>query len=342
MKYIKLFILILFCIFSFSACVFNQNDYDPTVDMTPRQIRAESGLDTIQVVENVKGAVVGIACFSSSGSVVGSGVAIAEDGYILTNNHVVYGANSILLYYADKSQGTATKVWNDASLDLAIIKANKDMPYMQCGNSNDLKVGQEVIAIGTPLTLQFKHTVTKGIISALNRTLEVGSLTDATYLQNLIQHDASINPGNSGGPLITLDCKLVGINTLKAESGEGIAFAIPIEAGEAISQQVVANQVAEPAYIGVFGFDAQIASFHNETTAENGVYIVTVEKESPADKAGIVIGDVVVGVGDSEIKTVMNLRIALYSYTENEPITLKILRDGKEILFEMNAGKRAS
>ena len=151
------------------------------------------------VENNVKGAVVGIASFSSSGTSVGSGVAISDGGYVLTNHHVVNGANSILVYYADKTQGPAKSIWSDSSLDLAIIQTEKNMPYLQCGTSKELKVGQDILAIGTPLTLQFKHTVTKGIVSALNRTLEVGSISDAVYLQNLIQHDASINPGNSGG-----------------------------------------------------------------------------------------------------------------------------------------------
>lgn len=337
MKKFILFIL-LFCQFFLVACF--DNTTDSYIDMTPRLILAQDGLSTTDVVENVKGAVVGIVSFSSAGTSVGSGVAISDGGYILTNHHVVSGANSILVYYADKTQGSASYIWSDSSLDMAIIQAGKNMPYLECGTSKDLKVGQDVIAIGTPLTLQFKHTVTKGIVSALNRTLEVGSISDAVYLQNLIQHDASINPGNSGGPLISLDCKLVGINTLKAESGEGIGFAIPIEVGEAVAKQIVANHDYSPAYIGLFGFDSSIASFYNETTANTGVFVVTVDKDSPANKAGLQKGDIVIGIGNKQIETVLDLKVALYEYQAGERINVKVLRDGKEITFEMNASQR--
>jgi len=331
-------VILIFCNLFLSACF--DSSADRTIDMTPRLILAQDGLLATDVVENVKGAVVGIAAFSSGGTSVGSGVAISNGGYVLTNHHVVSGANSILVYYADKTQGTAEYIWSDSSLDLAIIKAEKNMPYLECGTSKELKVGQDVLAIGTPLTLQFKHTVTKGIVSALNRTLEVGSISDATYLQNLIQHDASINPGNSGGPLISLDCKLVGINTLKAESGEGIGFAIPIEVGEAIAKQIVANHDYLPAYIGLFGFDSSIASFYNETTQNTGVFVVTVDENSPANKAGLQKGDIVIGVGNKQIETVLDLKVVLYEYNAGDRINVKILRDGKEMTFEMNASQR--
>lgn len=336
-KLIMLFLII--CTVFMTAC-FDSANSDTSVDMTPRLILAQDGLATTEVVESVKSAVVGISAFSNAGTSVGSGVAIAEDGYILTNHHVVSGAKSILVYYADKTQSVATYIWSDSSLDLAIIQSAKNIPYLECGSSKDLKVGQDVLAIGTPLTLQFKHTVTKGIVSALNRTLEVGSISDAVYLQNLIQHDASINPGNSGGPLISLDCKLVGINTLKAESGEGIGFAIPIEVGEAVAKQIVANHSYSPAYIGLFGFDSSIASFYNETNYDKGVFVVTIDKNSPANKAGVQKGDIVIGVGNQQVDTVLDLKIALYDYQPGDRINVKILRDGKEMTFDMNTVKR--
>lgn len=325
----------------FAGCTWNARAVvDTTVDMTPRLIAAQTGLTTEEVVENVKGAVVGILASLTLGSSVGSGVAIAEGGYILTNHHVVNGATSMVVYFANKTQGAAKLIWSDPSMDLAIIQANQNMPYLECGTSTSLKVGQDVIAIGTPLTLQFKHTVTKGIVSALGRTLEVGSMSESVYLQNLIQHDASINPGNSGGPLISMDCKLVGINTLKADAAEGIGFAIPIEAGKAIATQTIANKTYKPAYVGMFGFDASIAAFYGETTNENGVFVVTVDSQSPAAKAGVQKGDVVVAVDGKKVDTVLDLRIALYGYQQGDRMTIKVLREGKEMLFEMNGGIR--
>jgi serine protease Do len=338
-KWLKIFVLLCFGAVLFSSCSLFQTG-DASVDMTPRKIASQTDLQAEEVVQSVKSAVVGISAHSSNGTSVGSGVAIEDGGFILTNHHVVNGAKSILVYFADKTQSTASFVWSDASLDLAIIKSAKNMPFLECGNSKDLKVGQDVLAIGTPLTLQFKHTVTKGIVSALNRTLEVGGISDVNYLQNLIQHDASINPGNSGGPLISMDCKVVGINTLKASESEGIGFAIPIEVGFAIGKQVIENQKTTSAYVGLFGFDAQIASFYNQTTVSEGVYVLSVDEKSPASKCGIKEGDVVVQIDDKPIKTVLDFKVAMYMYETGDPMTIKILRNGKEILMQLNAGKR--
>lgn len=331
--------LFLVASFIFAGCSVFQ-EVDKTVDMTPRLIASQENMSTEQVVENVKSAVVGISAHSNSGSSVGSGVAIAPEGYILTNHHVVSGATALLVYYADKQKGMADFVWSDSSLDLAIIKARKDMPYLECGTSADLKVGQDIIAIGTPLTLQFKHTVTKGIVSALNRTLEVGSLQNANYLQNLIQHDASINPGNSGGPLISMNGKVIGINTLKANESEGIGFAIPIEVGKTISERVISNNAFSPAYIGLFGFDSQIAAFYNQTTQEKGVYVLSIDNNSPAEKAGIKEKDVLVAINDKQIDTVLDLRIALYKALPEETLTLKLLRDGVQLFVDVTAKER--
>lgn len=335
-----LFFVLVFCVVSFlSGCTLFQ-EVDRNIDMTPRRISASSNLSTEEVVENVKSAVVGISAHSNSGSSVGSGVAIAEGGYILTNHHVVSGSTALLLYYADKQKGLADFVWSDPSLDLAIIKARKDMPYLECGTSTDLKVGQDIIAIGTPLTLQFRHTVTKGIVSALNRTLEVGSIQDASYLQNLIQHDASINPGNSGGPLISMDSRVIGINTLKATESEGIGFAIPIEVGKTISEKVISNNSYAPAYIGLFGFDSQIAFFYNQTTEEKGVFVLSVDDKSPAQVAGVEEGDVLVAINNQEISTVLDLRIALYNASPGEKLTLKILRKNTQFFLEVVAKEK--
>lgn len=335
----------LFLVLVFGAVVFLNGctllqDIDKNVDMSPRKIVATNSLSTEDVVQNVKSAVVGISAHSNSKSSVGSGVAIEKNGYILTNHHVVNGATTLLVYFADKQKGLADFVWSDPSLDLAIIKAKKDLPYLECGASTDLKVGQDIIAIGTPLTLQFKHTVTKGIVSALNRTLEVGSIQDASYLQNLIQHDASINPGNSGGPLISMDCKVVGINTLKANESEGIGFAIPIEVGQTISQQVISGNTFAPAYIGLFGFDSQIAAFYNQTTTENGVYILSIDKQSPAEFAGVQEGDVLVAINNQPISTVLDLRLALYKIEAGEKLILKILRNNTQLFLQLVAQER--
>lgn len=324
---------ILFC-GGCSSLGFKSQNIDSNVDMTPRKISFSEYKSAPDVVEDVKSAVVGISATLTGGYSVGSGVAIAENGYILTNHHVVDSSNSIVVYFADMTQASAKLVWSDSSLDMAVIKSSKDMPYLDCGNSQNLKVGEEVLAIGTPLTLQFKHTVTKGIISALNRTLEVDSLGGASYLQNLIQHDASINPGNSGGPLITLDGKVVGINTLKATEGEGIGFAIPIEVGQKITQKVVENNNYVAPYIGVFGFDADIASYYGETDIKQGVYIISLDKSGSASIAGLQEGDVILEIDGKEIQRLLDLKMAMYDCNIGDNVVMTIQRG--ENIFQIS------
>ena len=343
MKKFVLFFLLSICMMTggcSSANLFASLQSQNSIDMTPRKISIGSYVNATEVVENVKSAVVGIAASINNGYSVGSGVAIAGDGYILTNHHVVNGSNSIVVYFADMTQSQASLIWSDSSLDMAVIKTKRDMPFLECGNSQDLKVGEEVIAIGTPLTLQFKHTVTKGIVSALNRTLEVESMGGASYLQNLIQHDASINPGNSGGPLIALNGKVVGINTLKASEGEGIGFAIPIEVGEKITKKVISNQSYSAPYIGIFGFDADIASYYGETNLTDGVYVVSVDEKGAASKSGIKEGDVILKIGDVEVKRLLDLKMAMYDYECDDTIKITVQRGSDIVQIQVDCQQR--
>jgi len=218
----------------FCGCVGKVEYADPNVDMRVREIVVGENSPATEMIGQARSAVVGISVELDGGYAIGSGVAIEEGGYILTNYHVVEDGKSITLYYADKTTGTASYLWGDSGLDLAIIKSSKNLPYLSTGNVDDVMVGENVYAIGTPLTLQFKHTVTKGIVSATGRTIEVDSESGTSFLQSLIQHDASINAGNSGGALINSKGQVVGINTLKAVEGEGLGFAIPIDIGKGL------------------------------------------------------------------------------------------------------------
>lgn len=335
-----IFLCFIFAMTLYGCSTIKFSNRDETVDMSPRLIEATQISSATEVVENVKGAVVGIRAGLGNGYSVGSGVAIEKGGYILTNHHVVSGADDITLYFADKTSASAKYVWSDASLDMAIIKSSKDMPYLECGSSKDLKVGEDVLAIGTPLALQFKHTVTKGIVSALNRTLEVESMGGASYLQNLIQHDASINPGNSGGPLISLEGKVVGINTLKASESEGIGFAIPIEVGSAVSKRILENQNFESAYIGVFGFDSDIASYNGEKISSTGVFVARVDQNSCSYLAGVRKGDVIVKVGNTKINSLLDLKMALFGVDVGDEINIEIIRNNNPISLSMKTQSR--
>lgn len=311
-----------------------------TIDMTPRLISLSGEMKTSDVVENVKGAIVGIRSYISGGYSVGSGVAIREGGYILTNQHVVNSTRGITVYFADNSSSIATLIWQDASVDLAVIKANKDMPYLECETKMPL-VGQDILAIGTPLSLAFGNSVTKGIVSALNRTLEIPNNDGSKYyMQNLIQHDASINPGNSGGPLINMSGRVVGINTLKANDAEGIGFAIPIETGESIVKRLSADNGYTAPYMGVMGVSANFARYKNMECEKDGLYLMGVDGSSAAGLSGIKEGDIIYQIDNTLIYDYLDLRSFIYSKNIGDMVTVHLFRSGTQMQIDVVLGER--
>jgi len=240
--------------------------------------------------------------------------------------------------FADKSTGTGRILWKDAGLDLAILKSSREIPYLRAGSSSDLRIGETVYALGTPLTLQFKHTVTKGIVSALNRTLEVESKNGSNFLQCLVQHDASINPGNSGGPLIDSAGQVVGINTLKASEGEGIGFANPIEVGNTILTRIMENEDFIPPYLGVFGFDSDIAQVYGEALGQDGVYVISAS--GPAQIAGLEKGDIITALDTHIIKSMQDLRVCLFKYNVGDTVTIHAKRGNNNLTFELKLSKK--
>ena len=303
----------------------NMEQADPNVNMSVRQITSESTTPATEMLSEARSAVVGISVNLSDGYAIGSGVAITDGGLILTNNHVVEGGRNITLYYADKTTGTGKVLWTDPGLDLAVVRSSRQIPYLGT-YTLPLEIGEEVYALGTPLTLEFKHSVTHGIVSATNRTLEVDSSAGSSFLQSLIQHDAPINPGNSGGPLINARGQVVGINTLKATEGEGIGFAVPIEIGKIITEQLKEDAAYSSPYIGVFGFDSDIARAKGENFNGEGVYVVSVD--GPAVKAGLKKGDLVTKFGDFEVKDLLSLRKAVLLYKTGDSVLVKFTRAG--------------
>ncbi len=339
-KYL-IFLVLLSAVF-FSGCKINikPNVSDNSADMTPRLITLSERMDTSGVVQNVKSAIVGIKSLVSGGFSVGSGVAIKEGGYILTNQHVISNTKGITIYFADKTTAGATLIWQDASIDLAVIKSNKDMPYLECEQASPL-VGEDIIAIGTPLSLSFGHSVTKGIVSALNRTLEVPANNGSvTYMQNLIQHDASINPGNSGGPLINSSGRVVGINTLKANDAEGIGFAIPIKTGQAIVQRLSTNNGYSAPYMGVMGISSEYAKVKNYEASINGLYILGVDSLANAGLSGIKSGDIIYQIDKTPINDYLDLRMFIYSHNIGDMVEVYLNRSGTNMQIKMTLGER--
>lgn len=333
MKKYAIFLLFIM-LFSVSGCTTNEEARDFSVDMSPRMISLSSDMNTAEVVEGVKGAVVGISAKMGRGTSIGSGVAISDNGYIITNEHVVSGNETVTIYLADKTLKNAELIWSNPALDIAVLKAEVNLPYLQIASLDEVRVGDDVIAIGTPLSLQFKHTVTKGIVSALNRTLEVeNSGGTISYMQDLIQHDASINSGNSGGPLINSNGKVIGINALKASDSEGIGFAIPIETATAAIKKIIpinsVEQTYEQAYLGLLCYDAEIAYYNNETDIQTGVYIMDIAKDSPAYNSELMPGDIITRINNFDINWMLDMKKAIFDINPENEVSIDFIQNGQ-------------
>ena len=292
-------------------------------------IALDDGLHTKEIASAVEPAIVGISGVGSSGESVGSGVCVAKGGYIVTNSHVINNCDKIYLYLSDKSKTTADLIYEDTVLDLAILKSQASLPYLNLGDSDDLEVGQDILAVGTPLSLTLTHTFTKGIISAMNRTLKVGSSNGEGYMQNLIQHDASLNPGNSGGPLINSKGEVVGINTLKINSGEGIGFAIPTKSFKSLLNSYVNKINYKKPYLGVYGYDSEIANYNGQSDVGNGFFVIDIASNSPLKKLGLRENCVITGINNKKIINTLDLKEELYRLNYGDVVLIEYYQEGK-------------
>ncbi|MEK6454233.1 trypsin-like peptidase domain-containing protein [Caldifermentibacillus hisashii] len=271
----------------------------------------------------------------------GSGVIFKKDnkyGYIITNNHVIEGANEIQVSLYSGEKVKAEVVGADALTDLAVLKI--DGKYVNevasFGDSSQLRTGDEVIAIGNPLGEEFSRTVTQGIVSATDRSISVNTSAGEWEI-TAIQTDAAINPGNSGGALINANGEVIGINSLKiAEDGvEGLGFAIPSNDVIPIAEELINKGEIKRPYLGIQMYDvANIVQFYRQSmfgNLENGIVVAAVEPGSPAAKAGLKVNDVIVGIDGNEIKNVTELRKYLYSkVTPGNSVKIDFYRDGKK------------
>ncbi len=257
---------------------------------------------------------------------VGSGFVMSKEGYILTNNHVVENADEIKVKLAGGKEFNGKVVGRDPKTDLALVKipGDSDLEALKLGNSDDLKVGEWVVAVGSPFGLE--QTVTAGIVSAKGRVIGSGPYDD------FIQTDASINPGNSGGPLINLQGEVVGINTAIIASGQGIGFAIPINMAKEIASQLQQKGHVTRGLLGVSIQDLTPDLAKSLGLKENkGALVSQVVPGSPADKAGIEQGDVIVSFDGRPIADSKDLPRIVASTPTGKTVTVKLLRDGKEI-----------
>jgi len=274
--------------------------------------------------------------------VSGSGVIISPDGYILTNNHVVEGATDLVVILSDGTEIPAEVISLDEFSDLAVIQAEGNMPAVaMLGNSDQIKPGETVIAIGSPLGT-FKNSVTVGVVSATGRVLDTGS---GYQMEDLIQTDAAINQGNSGGPLVNLAGEVVGINVAIVRSSgssvaEGLGFAIPANTARIIAEQMIENGYFARPYLGIRwqAITPAIAQRYG-LPVEWGVYIMEVSKGSPAELGGLQKGDILTQIGNRTIDEQNSFANALFAYQPGQVVEIKVVRDNLELEIPVTLGE---
>lgn len=269
---------------------------------------------------------------------IGTGVIVHEDGYILTNSHVIENGNveevRVILNSGEKH--SAQVLWFDEVIDLAVIKVEAtELEVAKFADSDKVTVGEPAIAIGNPLGLSFDRTVTSGIISGLNRTV---LLSDAGEIDELIQTDASINPGNSGGPLLNNRCEVIGINTVKIQTGEGLGFAIPINNAKAIIQELLETGNFEKVKMGIRTIDlASYREIYDVSFGDivDGIYIIKIVEGSAAERAGLLAGDILIGIEDDVMESTQQLNRKLYQYRPGDIIFVEVIRESERLQIQL-------
>lgn len=320
------------------AIKINSTEIETTITQAVQRV----GASVVTVVGTVPGQV---TFFGRTGdqTVSGSGVFISKEGYILTNNHVVEGAKEVTIVLFDGNQVTATIIGTDMFADLAVLKADGQVPAVaMLGNSDVLNPGETVIAIGSPLG-DFKNTVTVGVVSATGRSIDTGL---GYQIEGLIQTDAAINQGNSGGPLMNLAGEVVGINTLVVRGSggsavaEGLGFAIPVNTAKAVADQIIQKGYFSRPYLGIRwqSITPDIAAAYN-LPVEWGIYLTEVSTGSPADKAGLQQGDIITHIGEISLDETHSFMNALFLYKPGDQVTVELVRDGEKLQVQVTLGE---
>src|SRR5690606_9803165 len=273
-------------------------------------------------------------------SSLGSGVIVSSDGYVLTNDHVVEGADAIEVLLADGTRAPARIIGTDPETDLAVLRIDvRDLPALEFGDADAARVGDVVLAVGNPFGVG--QTVTMGIISALGRT-QLGINT----FENFIQTDAAINPGNSGGALVDTEGRLLGINTAiysRTGGSLGIGFAIPAGTARQVMQQIVETGTVTRGYIGVEPQDItpELAEAFRLPRKE-GAIVAGVMRGGPADRAGVRVGDILVDVGGKPVTNTTTMLDVIAQLQPGATVTFRFLRDGRTVEVPIRVGKRPS
>lgn len=311
--------------------------------------------DITQTLENTIKCVVGISKIKNTGNSIflnnsteslglGTGMIVSENGYILTNWHVAgdkYSKCYVTLENGKVDNGSV--VWADKDLDLAIVKINgTGLSCITLGDSDNIKIGQKAYAIGNPIGVEFQRTVTSGIISGINRTIKIDDENGTSYMDDLIQTDATINPGNSGGPLINSKGEVIGINTVKITEAEGIGFAVPINIVKPIIQSYSANGNFEEAYLGIFAYDKNVIPYLDSSIDFNsGIYVAQISTDGPSYNSGLKTGDVITKIDEITVNKMSELRTYIYTKKVGDEVNLTILRNNRERVISIKLGRKA-
>lgn len=318
-------------------------------------ITAEEG-DIASVVEKVGPSVVSIVTTATASQSygrsvqqegAGTGIIVGKDGFILTNKHVIDGAQAMKVILADGTTHESVRVLGTDPLnDIAFLKVDgvSNLPTVSLGDSASIRVGQRVVAIGNSLG-QYQNTVTSGIISGVGRPISAQSGDTVETLTDLLQTDAAINPGNSGGPLLNLSGQVIGINTAIVEDAQGIGFAIPVNSTKGMLKGVLAGEPVKRAYLGVnfINITADVAKHYN-LSVKKGAYVhsdrgTAITAGGPAAKAGIKDNDIIVKVGSVEIGASGGVSSLIGEYRPGDTVDLEVLRDGKTIVIKTTLGE---
>lgn len=306
-------------------------------------------------IENVTQSIVGISKLKNTGNSIfgtsteeelglGTGVIISEKGYILSNSHVTGEKHSICYVTLDTGVTYDGKVvWADSNLDLSITKINaKDLKAVSLGDSSNIRAGETVYAIGNPIGYEFRRTVTSGIISATNRTIRIEENGTQSYMSDLIQTDATINPGNSGGPLILANGDVIGINTVKISSADGIGFAVPINVIKQIIKSYQETNSFEEAYIGISAYDKEVIPYLSSfsTTFDKGIYVAQITPNGPSSKTDLKEGDIINFIDGIELNTMNELREYIYTKKPGNTVELEITRGKVNKKIDIALGQR--
>lgn len=310
--------------------------------------------DITQILEDITKCVVGISKIKNTGSSIflnnstsdlglGTGMVFSENGFILTNWHVAgdrYSKCYVTLDNGKVSNGNV--VWSDKDLDLAVVKISaSNLEYIRLGDSDNIKIGEKTYAIGNPIGVEFQRTVTSGIISGINRTVKIDDEKGSSYMEDLIQTDATINPGNSGGPLINSKGEVIGINTVKITEAEGIGFAVPINIVKPIIESFSNNGEFEEAYLGIFAYDKNVIPYLDSSIELNsGIYIAQISADGPSYSSGLRTGDIITKIDEITVNKMSELRNYIYTKKVGDEVNLTILRNNKEKNIKIKLGKR--